>query len=219
MESQNFLSASNQGFWLVCVECACVSQSGQDFHGARVVDYVCHLNITKFPFLILSAGNPRSSTTPCWPKPVSTTTLATTSSSARPAVNTSGSAPCPSRTPEILTSSGRCQQVKEDKGNKCYVFVKYNAIFNSHTCAVVILASLRRYFLVKAKCIDNSNIRLKRKTIFEKVQYAGIKKNAGQQKRLRNRSFQERRIISWISWDLLFLLALPRILCLSYFDE
>ncbi len=62
------------------------------------------------PLSVMSlSGSPRSSTTPCWPRPASTTTPATTTSSAPPAGSTSPSAPSPSPTRETLTSSGPCQ--------------------------------------------------------------------------------------------------------------
>merc|ERR1711976_468089 len=47
-------------------------------------------------------------TTPCWPRPVCTTTPETTTSWAPPAASTSGCAPCPSRTPETPILSGAC---------------------------------------------------------------------------------------------------------------
>ena len=64
---------------------------------------------------------------PCWPRLVSTTTLETTSSWVLPAESTSGSAPCPSLTQEIPTSSGPCLQVKEDRDSK-----KFDPVF--HCC-------------------------------------------------------------------------------------
>jgi len=72
---------------------------------------------TKFFFIL---GNPRLNTMPCWPRLVSTIILATTSSWEQPVVNTSESAPSPSRTLEILTSSGLCQPVKADKASDYY---------------------------------------------------------------------------------------------------
>ena len=60
-------------------------------------------------------GNQRLNIMPCWPRLVSTIILATTSSWEQLVVNTSESAPSPSQTLEIPTSSGPCRPVKEDK--------------------------------------------------------------------------------------------------------
>lgn len=59
--------------------------------------------------------NPKSSTTLCWPRPVSITTTATTSSSEQPAVNTSVSAPSPSPMLVTLTSSVHYQRPRPEE--------------------------------------------------------------------------------------------------------
>lgn len=53
------------------------------------------------------------STMPCWPRPASTTTLATTWNWALPAVNISECAWCLSRTPVTRTSLGLCQRATQ----------------------------------------------------------------------------------------------------------
>ena len=60
--------------------------------------------------VVAFTGSLRSSTTPCWPRPESTTTSGTTLSWEPPAESTSACAPSQSPTPEIPTSSGACPQ-------------------------------------------------------------------------------------------------------------
>ena len=63
--------------------------------------------------VVAFTGSLRSSTTPCWPRPESTTTSGTTLSWEPPAESISASAPSQSPTPEIPTSSGACPQKRK----------------------------------------------------------------------------------------------------------
>merc|ERR1712113_105031 len=62
---------------------------------------------------LLPSGSLRLRTTPCWPRPESTTTLGTTLSWEPPAESSSAFAPSQSPTPEIPTSSGACPQKRK----------------------------------------------------------------------------------------------------------
>ena len=65
--------------------------------------------------LVIFLGNPRSNTTPCWPKPESIITLATTSNWVPLVVNISVCAHFPSQTPEIPISSVPCPKARHKR--------------------------------------------------------------------------------------------------------
>merc|ERR1712110_824066 len=76
------------------------------------------LRLGKAKLVIIANNTPplrksRSSITPCWPRPVSTTMSETTSSWELLAASTSASAHFPSPTQETLTSSGACPRKRK----------------------------------------------------------------------------------------------------------
>merc|ERR1712029_973921 len=73
------------------------------------------LNWSSLPITLLLSGNPRSSTTLCWPRLECIITLAITTSWVPPVVNISASQPFRSLTLEILTSSVQCLKEKHKR--------------------------------------------------------------------------------------------------------
>merc|ERR1712029_1110977 len=77
--------------------------------------HTARLNWSSLPITLLLSGNPRSSTTPCWPRLECIITPAITTSWVPPVVNISASQPFRSPTLEILTSFVQCLKEKHKR--------------------------------------------------------------------------------------------------------
>lgn len=78
------------------------------------INWTDHMKLTRKKFFLhfLFAENPKSNTTPCWPRPASITTVEITLNWVPLAVDTSVCARCPSPIQEIPISFVHCQKLK-----------------------------------------------------------------------------------------------------------